>query len=79
MHNTERLLYVVLYKDSQKLERLAPCPKLPASCKLQVPFGCRRITPPISPGTEPTTNGRLVVAMEARLGRDPLSLTATLS
>lgn len=64
--------------SGQKPERLAPCPKSPASCKLQVPFGLRRISPPISPGTEPITNGRLVVFLEARLGRDPLSLTATL-
>lgn len=61
----------------QKPGRFAPCPVLPASCKLQVPPHSRRITPPISPGIVPTTNVRSVVVKEAQLGRDPLSLTAT--
>lgn len=41
-----------------KPQRFAPCPELPASCKLQVPLHSRRITPPISLGNAPTTNVR---------------------
>ncbi|XP_045917443.1 uncharacterized protein LOC123978294 isoform X2 [Micropterus dolomieu] len=46
---------------NRKPERFAPCPELPASCKLQVPFHSRRITPHISLGIVPTANVRSVV------------------
>lgn len=42
-------------------EIFAPCPELPASCRLQVPLHSRWITPPICLGMVPTTNVRSVV------------------
>lgn len=41
-----------------KPQRFAPCPELPACCKLQVPLHSRGITLPISLGKAPTTNVR---------------------